>query len=491
MDLLQEDCAENINKLDCRRPFAPYDQELLEVLDFLKPVDFKAEAEEAGEKKLGQKVLAMLVLDAMLRQFEEDELEQYGIAYCDDVAYIYHSDYWHRIEKEALQCFLRDAAMIMGVNKATAAYYKFTEDLYKQFQVSAEMRAPERDPDRLLLNLQNGTLEIYKGKATLRLPKRSDFLTYKMNYIYEPTAEAPLFRKYLDRVLPEKDRQQLLAIYTAYIMVPGLKWQKVLFMTGDGNNGKSVFVQILKYLIGPDNTEELTVDVLTQPNSKYLVHLEHKLLNISDDNSQVEIMDTGVFKKLARGSAVPVNIMHKHGRVMTDYAKTIVTCNRLPKTKDYSEGFFRSFMALPFSQRIEAEERDPKLADKIIQQELPGVLNWALSQMEFLMHHTGFPELEAATEAVEEYRTEASSVMSFIEDNNVTPDKDNFEYLADTYRAYQYYCAEAGFNKPVSRKTFSIELNSTGRFKKAHTRGGNGFYLRRNYCSSDDMKIER
>lgn len=98
-----------------------------------------------------------------------------------------------------------------------------------------------------MINLQNGTFEISSQGTKLRPFDRSDFITYQLPFEFNPQAKAPLFEAYLNKVLPDKERQRALAEYLGYIFIKhgsnALKEEKALILYGTGANGKSVFLK--------------------------------------------------------------------------------------------------------------------------------------------------------------------------------------------------------------------------------------------------------
>src|SRR5699024_791344 len=117
--------------------------------------------------------------------------------------YLYNGTYWNELDKDTFQKFLGDAAEKMGVPKFSARYYLFGEHLLKQFLATAILPTPEPDRKTVLINLANGTFEITPKGTNLRRFKRPDFLTYQLPFDYDPQAQAPIFKKYLNRVLPD------------------------------------------------------------------------------------------------------------------------------------------------------------------------------------------------------------------------------------------------------------------------------------------------
>jgi putative DNA primase/helicase len=101
----------------------------------------------------------------------------------------------------------------MHVPIITAKYHRFRKELYEQFLATAYLPTPESNKDKVLINLQNGTFEISPQGTRLKPFDRSDFITYQLPFEYNPQAKAPLFEAYLNKVLPDYERQRVLAEY--------------------------------------------------------------------------------------------------------------------------------------------------------------------------------------------------------------------------------------------------------------------------------------
>jgi putative DNA primase/helicase len=91
--------------------------------------------------------------------------------------------------------------------------------LFKQFLATAYLPTPESNKDTVLINLQNGTFEISPQGTKLRPFDRSDFITYQLPFEYNPQAKAPLFEAYLNKVLPDPERQRVLAEYLGFVFM--------------------------------------------------------------------------------------------------------------------------------------------------------------------------------------------------------------------------------------------------------------------------------
>ena len=90
------------------------------------------------------------------------------------------------------------------------------------------------------INFGNGTLDLKSGNLCKH--NWADYFRYVLPYDYNKNANCPMFMKYLNEVMPEKEAQDVLSEYVGWLFIPGLKLEKVLFLYGSGCNGKSVFV---------------------------------------------------------------------------------------------------------------------------------------------------------------------------------------------------------------------------------------------------------
>ncbi len=65
--------------------------------------------------------------------------------------------------------------------------------------------------------------------------------------------------------MPEQELQNILAEYLGYVFIrtSTLKLEKTLLLYGSGANGKSVFYEIVRSLLGEQNTSEYSLQSLT------------------------------------------------------------------------------------------------------------------------------------------------------------------------------------------------------------------------------------
>jgi hypothetical protein len=84
----------------------------------------------------------------------------------------------------------------------------------------------------------------------LRDHRKEDLFNYVLPYCFDPKAECPQWHKFLDRVLPEKESQQVLREFIDYCFMKDHRMEKMLLLYGGGLNGKSVTLEIIECLLG-------------------------------------------------------------------------------------------------------------------------------------------------------------------------------------------------------------------------------------------------
>jgi len=391
------------------------------------------------------------------------EKNRWGLCKNHDFIYLYNGTFWAEIDKETFQKFLGEAAEKMGVAKFSARFYQFREQLFKQFLATAYLPTPESNKNKVLINLQNGTFEISPQGTNLRAFDRSDFITYQLPFEYSTQAKAPLFEAYLNRVLPDKERQRVLAEYLGFVFIKhgsnALKEEKALILYGTGANGKSVFFEIVNALLGTDNVSSYSLQSLTNDNGYFRAKLANKLVNYASEiNGKLE---TSVFKQMVSGEPVEARLPYGQPFILKQYAKMIFNVNELPKDVEHTNAYFRRFLIIPFDVTIPPQEQDKNLHTKIIEQELSGVFNWVLKGLNRLLEQKRFSDCEAAQRAVEEYKIESNSVQMFLNESGYKSSPTNYNLIKKLYLEYKAFCIEDGMT-PFKKSNFIKQLRALG-----------------------------
>lgn len=435
---------------------------LQKLIEQFETIDFEAIANphNSDNFKLNTKHLLILSIENTLTIAVKNN---WGLCKNLDFIYLYNGTFWAEIDKETFQKFLGEAAEKMGVAKYSARHYQFREQLFKQFLSTAYLSTPPENQNKVQINLLNGTFEISPQGTRLRPFDRTDFLTYQLPFEYNPQAKAPIFEAYLNRVLPDIERQKVLAEYLGFVFIKHgsnyLKEEKALILYGTGANGKSVFFEIVNALLGTENVSSFSLQSLTNESGYFRAKLANKLVNYASEiNGNLE---ASIFKQLVSGEPVEARLPYGQPFNLKHYAKLIFNCNELPKDVEHTNAYFRRFLIIPFDVTIPPNEQDKSLHIKIVEQELSGVFNWVLNGLNRLLEQKRFSDCEAAQKAVEQYKLESDSVQMFLSEYQYSVSLTAETALKEMFSEYRSYSIESGF-KPCSLRTFADRLRNTG-----------------------------
>jgi putative DNA primase/helicase len=455
------DIKAEAEKLLSKSEATPHTEILHQLIKQFEPLDFEVLANPHNTEnfKLNTKHFLVLSIENALKFAEQN---RWGLCKNHDFIYLYNGTFWAEIDKETFQKFLGEAAEQMGVAKFSARFYQFREQLFKQFLSTAYLPTPQSNKDTVLINLKNGTFEISPTGTNLRPFDRSDFITYQLPFEYNPQAKAPLFEAYLNRVLPDKERQRVLSEYLGYVFIKHggrLKLEAALILYGTGANGKSVFYEVTNALLGAENVSSYSLQELTDDLGYYRAMIANKLVNYASEiNGKLE---ADKFKKMVSGEVIPARLPYGKPMLLTNYAKFIFNCNELPKDVEHTNAYFRRWLIIPFDVTIPKAEQDSELHTKIIETELSGVFNWVLEGLNRLLEQKRFSECEAAQKAVEQYKIESDSVQMFLNEHEYKVSAVNEMPLKDLFSEYRNYCIESGF-KACSLRTLADRLRNSG-----------------------------
>ena len=328
----------------------------------------------------------------------------YPFVSINEEMFLFTGTHLENIDNHTIKMFLKAAYGKLCGDEVAASRKETINGLASQLPYTAMALNAKQATDKI--NFLNGTLNL----QTMGLVKHDwkDYFRYVLPYAYDPVADCPAFKKYLNEVMPEHEAQDVLAEYIGWLFLPFLKLEKILFLYGSGCNGKSVFVEIIEALVGRDNvSHESLSDLCGEYGANSRANLAGKLLNTCSDVAP-NAFAGDLFKRLASQESISMKTLYKDVVTTDDYAKMIFCLNELPKTNDISNGFYRRFLIAPFNVQIPKSKIDPELSRKIITQELPGIMNWVLEGRKRLVANKNFTESPVMNEALEEYRSRSA-----------------------------------------------------------------------------------
>ena len=311
------------------------------------------------------------------------------------------------------------------------------------------------------VNCINGELHLGEYGWQLGPHCRENYRTTQIPVAYDPAADAPMFRMFLEQVFrddPDRaDKIKAVLELIGYTLMSHARHEMFVMLIGPGANGKSVLLSVLEGLIGTANVAG--VQPANFDRSFQRAHLNQKLANIVTELKQGEVIADAELKAITSGEPSTVEHKFKDPFVMRPFATCWFGTNHMPHTRDFSEALFRRAVILQFNRIFTAEEKDPMLKEKLLT-ELSGVLRLALdAYASALAHQFTVP---ASSEAAKlEWKLEADQVAQFVEEA-CQRDPHGRSTSADAFNAYRNWANANGVAKTMSHKGFSQRLTRLG-----------------------------
>ncbi|PEC80235.1 DNA primase family protein [Bacillus cereus] len=285
----------------------------------------------------------------------------------------------------------------------------------------------------------------------------------KIPVAYIPGAYYEVTDKTFNKIaVNDKKIRAILEEILGYILFRRNEFAATFILTGDGSNGKSSYLKIIRKLIGSDNASSLDLNELDQRFKT--AELFGKLANIGDDIGKGYIKESSIFKKLSTGETLNVERKGKDPFDFTNYAKLIFSANEMPRINDFSDGLGRRLQIVPFKAKFTPndDDYDPFITDKLLSDEsMQYVLNLALKSLKRLLVEKKFTKSKAVEAELMKYQEENNPIISFINNEDVELER---AVVGDVYLQYKVYCAENGYQS-VSNISFSKQVTQLFGYK--------------------------
>ncbi len=295
-------------------------------------------------------------------------------------------------------------------------------------------------PECTVIPVQNGYVIVDAAGATLRPADRSLGMRHVLNCRYDPSSTAVEFETFVARALPDREVRARVQEYIGYTFLPDVRFQRAQLWIGDGANGKGLLASIVRAM--HHRWASVSLDELGGFERSAVLGAS---LIFADEVPRGRI-DEQTLKKMISGDPLSINRKYESVVSVSLRAKWIACGNHPPAIRDHSTGFWRRWDIVPFGATIPERERDPGLGERIIRNELSGVLNWALEGLLRLLQRGRFDHVlpQAMRTAQREIMLETDSVVAWMHECDVTVDGDCRTLKEGVFAAYRAWCSENG-----------------------------------------------
>lgn len=332
-------------------------------------------------------------------------------------------------------------------------------------------RSGDFDKKPMALNVLNGTLHFERAGegcsdlvVTMRAHDRADRLTRLAPVKWTEGAQAPRWRAFMERVQPDPANRRFLAAWAGYCLTGDTSEQRFVINHGKGANGKSVWADVMAWVLG-DYAATVPIETFLADGrgkkgdsaSPDLARLPgRRFVRTSEPKKGVSFAEELV--KLITGQE-PMTVRHLHREFFEFQPEMKITVSANPRPEASADAaFWRRVVLVPWEVVIPKAEQDANLALKL-RDEGPGILNWMIEGLRDWFEG-GLPLSEAIVEATRDYREDKDPLGRFLAECT----EEDPAGRVESQHLYQLFVAWARANgeKEWTQKGFSNAMVDKG-----------------------------
>lgn len=320
-----------------------------------------------------------------------------------------------------------------------------------------------------IINCQNGELHLQPdGSVKMKRHSFKSYMPYCLDVKYNPSAKCPEWDRALGQIFSMSsdatDMTRHMEEILGYLIQPNKNIASWFLLKGYGANGKSMVMDIANNLIGPSAVLSTSIhDLNTNKNSHALASLPGKMLILDDDLDTDTVLPDGILKKISERKLLEANPKGMATFGFVSCATPVLLANYYPKAKDISNGTRRRANIIPFDRIFNDEEIDRDLAQRIISNELSGVLNRFLSGLKRLRTRGYFNKPDDCKKADLVWLDMANPVSAFMRECTEQINADEYCTLKQLYATFERWSADQGIHRGVmGKKKFNEHIQAMG-----------------------------
>jgi len=301
--------------------------------------------------------------------------------------------------------------------------------------------------------VKNGVIDLNSRKL---LPHSKDYkATVSIPVKYDAAAHCPLITKFVEEVVEPKNRQLLWEI-PAWCLTPYSGIQRLVVLLGEGANGKTVYLEMLRRFLGRDNCTAYSLQSLTT-NRFTIAGLFGKLANISPELPSKALREAGPLKTLTGLDTVAAEKKFKDSFNFVNTAKMIFGTNTPPEINEDTLAIWRRFVVVDFPYSFKGDRADKNLLVKLTtEKELSGLLNRALDGLTRLKRNGDFTYSTTIEDTRAKYLLASNPAAAFIDEccefsawHSITKE--------ELYQAFMKFCDDNRI-PGMSKKAFGHKI---------------------------------
>lgn len=317
----------------------------------------------------------------------------------------------------------------------------------------------ELDANTQELNTPDGIINLRTGSVRACDPRALHTQVTSVSLRGQLTA--PRWHEFLRQTFAgDEELMAYLKRLVGYSATGDVTYHVLPFLYGSGQNGKSVFMSVIRQVLGMD-TYTCAIDrvVLMAGQSFHaekIAKLKGRRLAVASEVNSYDKFDEARMKELTGGDMMTANFMRENSFEWTPTHHLWMMGNHQPSVTTGGNSFWRRLRLIPFLNEVPKHMVDETLTARLVAEEGPGILAWIVEGAgEALTDKLNEPQ--SVLDATLKYATEENLLGRFLDD--CTAVESGVETSCGSlYDAYVLYAEREGERDLLTKIKFGREI---------------------------------
>jgi putative DNA primase/helicase len=393
------------------------------------------------------------------------------LRYCHDAGawYEWTGSHWKKDEKAKAFQFVRelgreltDDPKVPRVKEVRSVTFAGGVERFAKGDPVFAVTSADWDRDFFLLGTPAGTVDLYTGQ--LREPDPADGITKVTLVAPSEKAECPLWLKFLNETFGDDDAMiRFLQQWAGYCLTGDIREHALLFGTGDGGNGKGVFLHTIAGIM-QDYAVAATMQTFTastqERHSTELAMLRGARMVTASETEKGRAWAEARIKQLTGGDPITCRFMRQDDFTYIPQFKLTIIGNHKPQLQNVDAAARRRLNIIPFNNKPAVVDRE--LESKLMG-EAPAILRWMIDGC-VDWSENGLVRPQSVIDATDDYFSDQDSFTHWLDECCDCDPGNTYKSAtaAELYQSWKAHALAAG-EDPESQKSFADRLLTAGK----------------------------
>jgi putative DNA primase/helicase len=309
------------------------------------------------------------------------------------------------------------------------------------------------------LACENGLLDPETGAFTK--PTLDEMTVYSVATTCNPDAKCPHWLEFLKQVVAPEDIPTLQE-WSGYLLLPDYRFHKLMWVHGEGRNGKGVWQRTMEGVLGSDMVSGVGLEELDGNHRFVMRQLYGKLFNPCSEPTTNRVLQTALLKKATGQDTISAECKGKDKRIdFRNSAKITVLANKFPRVHDETTAFRERRLFIKFPNEFIGKDQIQNIERVWLEdpEEKSGILNWMLEGLRRLLNQGYFTESKSQEETEIAFERASDTLSAFLREMAIYG-KNYVTLRSYAYDTYKEYCEVFGLDQENEKK-FTQRLKET------------------------------